>query len=74
MLNSALIKIEYFVILGESKVVDRDLTLCTNCGSKFFSREFNVSLICQGRLGIWVSYQLSISSFNKTRNIFHSQL
>lgn len=49
MLNSAPIKIEYFVILEEGKVVDRDLTLCTNCGSKFFSREFNMSLICQGR-------------------------
>lgn len=56
------IKREYLVIVGGGKGVDRDTTLCTNCVSKFFSRELSVSPICQGRRGIWVSYQFSISS------------
>lgn len=61
MLNYALIKREYLVTVREGKVVDGDMTQCPNWISTFFSREYSVSPLCQGRRSIWVSAQLSIS-------------
>lgn len=49
MLNYVLIKRKDLVVVGEGKAVDRGMTQCPNCVSKFVSREFNVIPICQHR-------------------------